>query len=325
MVLTSRSTIIAWVLVVALLLVALGAVAYATGIVGPGATISDPTPTPAPSMDAGSDNLALEAAKEAKAKAEEDARLAKEAKTKAEDDARVATEKAEEEAKARQEAEARLATLEEAEDRQDRGLFSVIGANDPVAETGFLQAWPEDEGATVWYRSPFTKTTDVLTDVATLETLAEPGVLLDATAAFDHMSAVDTPLLVPEGGYAYIAVGGVTLSHNGASLTLNHQEKNIYLIIVRGLPSDGADDDLNQVVLATNYVRATGIYSPMPAGAYVSLGWFTQQVLASYRDPNCGGNGCQKATAVIVDLATHSYRAWSVEGPKNPRNWTRVK
>lgn len=176
---------------------------------------------------------------------------------------------------------------------------------------------------TTWYWSPFRGTTDVLTDTATQDTFAEPGVLLDATAAYDHMSAADTPILVPEGGYAYIAIGAVTLNHKGARLNLYHQENNIYLIIIRGNPDDGTSADLNEIVLATDYVRGAGIYSPMPSGAYVSLGWFLQQIQASYRDPNCG-RGCQKVTIVIVDLPTHSYRMWQTSDPNNLRSWTRV-
>jgi len=158
----------------------------------------------------------------------------------------------------------------------------------------------------------------------TVETFAEPGVLLDNTAAFDHMSAVDTPVLVPEGGYAYVAIGEMLLSHNGSNLLLPYVGRNIYLVIVRGLPDDGGPTDLNQIVLASQYVRATGVYSPMPAGAHVSLAWMVQQVTNAFRDPNCGGTGCQQATIVVVDLKTHSYRSWVVNDPKNPRAWVRV-
>jgi len=200
------------------------------------------------------------------------------------------------------------------------GMFpQAAGAQQP----GFSLAWPEDQGATKWYRSPFTATTDSLVDQGALETLAEPGVLLDATAAYDHMSAADTPVLVPEGAYAYVAIGGATFSHDGANLVLPNEEGNIYLVLFRGYPDDATNADLNQIVLASKYVRGTGIYDALPAGAYISLGWFTQQILASYGDPNCG-SGCQRVTIVIVDLPTHTYRTWTVESAKAPRDWTRV-
>ncbi len=122
------------------------------------------------------------------------------------------------------------------------------------------------------------------------------------------MSAAVTPVLVPEGGYTYIAVRVVTFTHDGAQLKLLYQENNIYLIIVRGNPDDGTSTDLNEIAMTTDYVRSAGIYSPMPSGAYVSLGWMLQQVAASFDDdPNCG-RGCEKVTVVIVDLPTHSYR-----------------
>lgn len=189
----------------------------------------------------------------------------------------------------------------------------------PLTGRGFTLGWSVD-----WYRSPFTRTTDSLPVTGTIETFAEPGVLLDATAAFDHMSAPDTPILCPEGGYAYIAIGGVTLSHNGSSLLLPYVERNIYLVFVRGLPDDGGASDLNQIVFASQYVRSTGIYSPMPAGAYISLGWTIQQIQNSFRGPNCGATGCQTATVVVVDIKTHSFRSWVINDPKNLRNWVPV-
>lgn len=175
-----------------------------------------------------------------------------------------------------------------------------------------------------WYQSPFTATTDFLTDTATRETFAEPGVLLDNTAAFDHMSAVDTPILVPEGGDAYVAIGGMTVSHNGKSLLLPYLDRNIYLVLFRGFPDDGTPTDLNQVVLAFNYVRSAGIYSPINAGAYVSLGWWIQQIRASLGSPNCGMS-CEKITTIVIDLKTHTYRVWTITDPKNLRNWIRLQ
>lgn len=181
----------------------------------------------------------------------------------------------------------------------------------------FSQGW-----STEWYRSSFTGTTN-LTVTGTIETFAEPGVLLDATAAFDHLSALETPILAPEGGFSFIAVGAISLSHNGGQLKLYHQERNIYLVIIRGLPEDGTVADLNQVVMATDYVRSAGIYSPMPVGSYVSLGWFVQQIQSSYRGPDCGGQGCAKVTIVVVDLQTHTFRLWLQSGT-NFRDWKPV-
>ncbi len=178
---------------------------------------------------------------------------------------------------------------------------------------------------TTWYWSPFRDVTDTLADTATHETFAEPGVLLDDTAAFDYLSATETPINAPEGGFTYIAVGSINLVHDGYSLNLFPQDGNIYLIIVRGLPDDDTDLDLNQQVWANDYPRGFGIYSPMPYGAYVSLEWFIQQIenaQESQGDPNCGADGCDKITAVVVELQSHTFRMWEIFG--NPRDWTRV-
>lgn len=195
-------------------------------------------------------------------------------------------------------------------------------ANSGGAASGdFKSGWSTD-----WYWSPFRDTTDELTDEATRETFAEPGVLLNDTAAFDYLSANETPANAPEGAYLYVAVGAMSLTYDGARLSLLHQDENIYLVIVRGLPDDGGPADLNQIVMLGDYVRGAGIYSPMPAGAYVSLGWFEQQIVNAGNDPNCGGDGCERATVVVVDLKTKTYRMWTVNNPTGaPSNWSRVQ
>lgn len=168
-----------------------------------------------------------------------------------------------------------------------------------------------------WYRSPFTATADQLPYTGTVEMLAEPGVLLDATAAYDHLSAATTPILIPEAGYAYVAVGALKFG----DVQLAYEARNIYLVIFRGLPSDGnPNTDLNQVLDVSGYVPGTGLYSPITAGAYVSLNWFVQQVQESAKTPNCGA-GCERVTVVLVDIATASYRIYTTS-PANPRDWT---
>ncbi len=190
----------------------------------------------------------------------------------------------------------------------------------PLTASGiFRQDYAAD-----WYWSPFRNTSDVLNDEATQQTFAEPGMLLDATAAYDRLSAKDTPVLVPEGGYAYMAVGAITMTHEGGDLKLDHQDGNIYLVIMRGLPDDATAMDLNQIVTVTIGSRGTGIYSPMSSGAYVSLGWFLQQVEASFIDSSNCGVGCQMVTVVVVDLKTHTYRDWAITDPKDSRNWSRI-
>jgi hypothetical protein len=196
---------------------------------------------------------------------------------------------------------------------------AVLTVTNPIS--GFVSGWNIP-----WYRSPFTKTTSILTDVLTVETFAEPGVLPNNHPAWDKMSAEETPMLVPEAGYAYISVGSMDLIYKGATLVLPYKKLNDYLVVVRGLPSDGnSPSDLNQIITATNYVRAAGIYEYLPAGAYVSLDWTLDQIGNVFgKDVNCGASGCLKVTVVVVDLETVSYRAWEIANPKNLREWKRV-
>lgn len=170
-----------------------------------------------------------------------------------------------------------------------------------------------------WYQSPFVGfTKPQLADKATHETLGEPGVLLNNEAAFDHLTAVLTPLLVPEGGYTYVAVGSLTIGN----VEFKYAARNIYLFLFRGIPSDGKPEtDLNKVVNVSGYTPGTGIFDIMPAGAYVSQNWFIDQIKNADRSPNCG-EGCLTTTVVVFDLKTSTYRQWSTI-PSTPTIWVR--
>ena len=178
-----------------------------------------------------------------------------------------------------------------------------------------------------------------------METFAEPGVLVgqdSAQTAWDYMQDAETYMLVPEAGYTYFATGGFTLELVDAEasdkegieilipiLKAPRSDERIYLTIARGFPSDGGDTDFNQRILVGDYIQATGIYSTMPAGAYVSLDWMLQQIDNAFEpqsgieDPNCGDNGCDEIYLVVVDLQTQTTRAWIV-GP-GLRDWNRVQ
>lgn len=208
------------------------------------------------------------------------------------------------------------------------------------ANTGFKWGWN-----TEWYRSPFRETTDQLADELTWETLAEPGVfpgMGDTQTNWDIMQDEETYMLVPEAGDHYFATGSFCLrwvdpeasDEQGKEVRVllgcaPAGEERIYLTIIRGYPSDGGDADLNQRIVVSDYVRATGIHHHLPAGAYVSLGWMLQQVDNAFEpqpgieDPNCGDNGCDYPYVVVIDLQTQTVRAWLV-GP-GLRDWTRVQ
>lgn len=170
-----------------------------------------------------------------------------------------------------------------------------------------------------WYQSPFSAFTKAqLADKATYETLAEPGINLDETAAFDHMTASTTPVLVPEGATTYVAIGSLSFSN----VKFEYVARNNYQFLFRGIPSDGKPEtDLNRIVNVSGYTPGTGIFDALRAGAYVSQDWFIDQIKNSGRSPNCG-EGCQMVTVVIVDLKTATYRQWTTT-PSNPTVWVR--
>jgi hypothetical protein len=196
-----------------------------------------------------------------------------------------------------------------------------------------LNGWSE-----VWYRSPFRNTTDQLEDQFTWETFAEPGVFpgwRNEQTAWDYMQDKETVMLVPEAGYTYFACGGYSIffidpvdQEENLLLVAPQEEERIYLTVVRGFPADGGDLDLNQRILVSEYVRATGIYTELPAGAYVSLDWILEQIDNTFEpregieDPNCGENGCDDVIVVVIDLESQTTRAWKVN--TSLRDWERI-
>jgi len=193
---------------------------------------------------------------------------------------------------------------------------------------------------TEWYRSPFREVTKQLKDELSWETFAEPGIFPGWNGnqtRWNDFSAEETPMLAPEGGWLYFATGSYKLSLFDSEknektdflFTAPAAEERIYLTIVKGLPADGEDLDLNQIVMATDYVRGAGTYHDMPTAAYVSLDWFEQQIEAAREEspgiesPNVGDNGAEEVIVVIIDLETQTVRAWEVIGPDND-DWQRV-
>jgi len=193
---------------------------------------------------------------------------------------------------------------------------------------------------TEWYRSPFREVTKQLKDDLTWETLAEPGIFpgWDGNQTrWNDFSAEETPMLVPEGGWLYFATGSYKLwsfdseknEKTDSLFVAPAAEERIYLTIVKGLPADGEDLNLNRIVMATDYVRGAGTYHDMPTAAYVSLDWFEQQIENAREEspgiesPNVGDNGAEEVIVVIIDLETQTVRAWKVIGPDND-DWQRV-
>ncbi|MCJ7804359.1 hypothetical protein MUP35_01305 [Patescibacteria group bacterium] len=220
--------------------------------------------------------------------------------------------------------------------------FSVTQTTSENKETVVLESATIDWN-TPWYRSPWPGSNelldDQLKDELTWETLAEPGVLpgIDNTqTAWDKMGTKETFILIPEAGYTFMANGGCSIylidPSDGTETLLGYfppAKERIYLFIIRGLPSDGGDLDLNRTILVKDYVPGTSINHVLRAGSYVSLGWFLQQIEASWEptegleDPNVGANGAENVYPTFLDVETQAIRAWKVIGP-TIRDWERV-
>ncbi len=157
--------------------------------------------------------------------------------------------------------------------------------------------------------------------------IAEPGVLLDNTAAWT-IPGTSQPwfINVPEGGFTYFSLGHGTVTIDGVRLELPGAEGLNYLVVIRGRIDDTiVDNDLNETAEVTDFTPGHAIWSIMPPGAYVSRNWFGQQLVVSTTTggTNCGATGCSLVKVVLFDVDSHFYQMFDVHAGSLD-NWTLV-
>lgn len=147
--------------------------------------------------------------------------------------------------------------------------------------------------------------------------IAEPGVILDDTTAWTIPGTKDVWYAnVPEGAFTYFSLGKGKITVDEYVLDLPYKEGHNYLVLIRGRIDDGkVDTDRNLTAEITEFVPGHAIWSYMPKGAYVSKGWFLQQMEASTTESftNCGALGCSHITIVLLDVDSHTEQRFAVE------------
>lgn len=158
--------------------------------------------------------------------------------------------------------------------------------------------------------------------------ICEPGILLDNTTAWTIPGTKDTWYVnVPEGAFTYFSLGQGTITVDGYALNLPYEEGHNYLVLIRGKIDDGkVDTDRNLTAEVTDFVPGHAIWSYMPKGAYVSMDWFNDQLVASTTEgyTNCGALGCSHVTVVLFDVDTHFEQRFAVQAD-DLSNWTQIK
>jgi hypothetical protein len=142
--------------------------------------------------------------------------------------------------------------------------------------------------------------------------VCEPGVILDATAAFSIPGTKEPWYInVPEGGFTYFSLGHGVITIDGVSLVLPGEKGLNYLVLIRGRIDDTVmDSDLNETAVVTEFTAGHAIWGIMPPGAYVSHDWFRDQLLVSSTTggTNCGATGCSRVRIVLFDVDSHFYQ-----------------
>ncbi|OGM10059.1 hypothetical protein A2Y68_01230 [Candidatus Woesebacteria bacterium RBG_13_46_13] len=155
--------------------------------------------------------------------------------------------------------------------------------------------------------------------------VCEPGVILDATAAFT-IPGTEEPwhINVPEGGFTYFSLGEGVITIDGVALSLPGEEGLNYLVLIRGRIDDTImDSDLNGTAVVTDFVAGHAIWGIMPPGAYVSHDWFRDQLVVSSTTggTNCGATGCSRVRIVLFDVDSHFYQMYETH-TGDIDNWT---
>jgi hypothetical protein len=154
--------------------------------------------------------------------------------------------------------------------------------------------------------------------------IAEPGVILDNTAAWTIPSTKDTWYAnVPEGGFTYFSMGEGRIVIAGVEIVMPGAKGLNYLVLIRGRIDDGiVDSDLNETAEISDFVPGHAIWAIMPPGAYVSKNWFRQQLVVSTTTggTNCGATGCSMVHVVLVDVDSHLLQKFEVKA-KNIDAW----
>lgn len=175
------------------------------------------------------------------------------------------------------------------------------------------------------YQSPV-QTTDTFNGESAWM-IAEPGVILDDSAVWTIPSTKEIWYVnVPEGGFTYFSIGEGVITIDGVKLSLAGENGLNYLMVLRGRIDDNiVDSDLNETAKVADFVPGHAIWSIMPPGAYVSKGWFRQQLVTSTTTggTNCGATGCSKVIVVLFDINSHTQQRYEIQA-EDLDNWTLV-
>jgi hypothetical protein len=147
--------------------------------------------------------------------------------------------------------------------------------------------------------------------------IAEPGVILDDTAAWTIPSTKETWYAnVPEGGFTYFSMGEGKISVAGVDIVMPGAKGLNYLVLIRGRIDDGiVDSDLNLTAEVSDFVPGHAIWSIMPPGAYVSKNWFRQQLVFSTTTggTNCGATGCSTVHIILLDVDSRTLQKFEAK------------
>jgi hypothetical protein len=158
--------------------------------------------------------------------------------------------------------------------------------------------------------------------------IAEPGIILDDTAAWTIPGTKDTWYInVPEGGFTYFSMGQGVIDVASIKIDMPWIAGNNYLVGIRGSIDDTIfSNDLNKTAAISGFVPGHAIWSIMKPGAYISKDWFYDQMVVSTTTggTNCGATGCNQITIILADVDSGLVQRFVVKAD-NLNNWTQIQ
>ena len=126
-----------------------------------------------------------------------------------------------------------------------------------------------------------------------------------------------------EDGFALISGATMDFEVNGISVHLPRLENHGWLVVIKGMGSDGQiGTDNNLSVKISKYDPGFTLVTMLPPGQFVSEGYFLQNAAAAQgnydgnRDPSgCGRDGCRRVSAFFVDVETGAYTVITRDNP----------
>jgi len=210
--------------------------------------------------------------------------------------------------------------------------FKISGVPKHVSKTSMPMANETEANADViHYNTIGLNTEGFLADPGclTVGSLREENQCAWSTTRSDVQKVFDQPgpsyWGAPEGGFvmftgAYMDLQFTDSNGNPLEISLEPEENHNWFVIVKGKNRDyKTPGDLNNQIQINEYNPGYTTGTRIPPGQFMSQKYFKQNVATSHEE-NCGADGCEIVSAILIDSNTGGYTVIQQQGKGEPWN-----